>query len=111
METQPAQVFGGVTAVGQDEIRFLDITNELWNGKASPKPKGKQSYPYSITLPGDAAFPERGKKASQMYLLPPSFSERASPAYIDYKLVVTVKKSSLRVNQACVRISSHATER
>ncbi|KAM5531766.1 hypothetical protein V8D89_014536 [Ganoderma adspersum] len=93
-------VFGGVTAVGQDEIRFLDITDELWNAKASPKPKGKQSYPYSITLPGDTTFPERGKKALETFPLPPSFSERASPAYIDYKLVVTVKKGSLRVNQA-----------
>ena len=102
-ETKLAQVFGGVTAGGQDEIRYLDITNELWNARASPKPRGKQSYPYSITLPGDTTFPERGKKASETFPLPPSFSERASPAYIDYKLVVTVKKGSLRVNQAYVR--------
>ncbi len=100
-----------MTAVGQDEIRFLDITHELWNAKTSPKPKGKQSYPYSITLPGDAALPERGKKASQTFPLPPSFSERASPAYIDYKLVVTVKKSSLRVNQVYVPSSLYVTER
>ncbi|KAI1796920.1 hypothetical protein LXA43DRAFT_985107 [Ganoderma leucocontextum] len=92
-------VVAGVTAVGQDEDKFLNITNELWNAKASPKPKGKQTYSYSITLPGDASVPERGKKASQTFPLPPSFSERASPAYVDYKLVLTVKKSSLRVNQ------------
>ncbi|KAI0749677.1 hypothetical protein C8Q80DRAFT_1163385 [Daedaleopsis nitida] len=91
-------VQASVTSVGQDEIRYLDITSELWNAKLSPyKPSGKQSWPYSVTLPTETTISERGKK-SQTYALPPSFSERASPAYIDYRLVVTVKKSSFRVN-------------
>lgn len=95
------QVLAGVTAVGQDEIRFLDLNSVLWSKTASSKTTGKQSWPFSITLPTDTTVSERGKKQqqAQTYPLPPSFSERASPAYIDYRLVVTVKRSSFRVNQ------------
>ena len=39
------------------------------------------------------------KKDEMMYRLPPNFTERASPAYIDYKLIVTVQRGMLRVNQ------------
>ncbi|KAI0671856.1 hypothetical protein C8Q78DRAFT_972602 [Trametes maxima] len=95
-------VTAGVTAVGQEEIRFMDISSELWDSKSSSsKLKGKQSWPYSITLPTECTVPERGKskQPEQVYPLPPTFSERASPAYIDYKLVVTVRKSAFRVNQ------------
>ncbi|KAI0787529.1 hypothetical protein C8Q74DRAFT_1252361 [Fomes fomentarius] len=96
-------VLAGVTAVGQDEVKFLEIRNELWNaGSSSSKPSGKQSWPYKIKLPAEATVIERGKKQQQTeetFPLPPSFSERASPAYIDYRLVVTVKRSSFRVNK------------
>ena len=105
------QVFAGVTAVGQDEIRFLEISKELWNLKSSPQLKGKHSYPYAISLPSDVPVTERGKKPTRTFPLPPSFSERASPAYIDYKLVVTVKKSSFRVNQVYVHMLLNLHER
>ncbi|TBU40330.1 hypothetical protein BD309DRAFT_967722 [Dichomitus squalens] len=98
-KTVTVSVFAGVTAVGQEEVRFLEITHQLWSAKGSPKLPGKHSYPYAITLPSDASVVERGKKPARTFPLPPSFSERASPAYIDYKLVVTVKKGSFRVNQ------------
>ncbi|RPD59528.1 hypothetical protein L227DRAFT_575968 [Lentinus tigrinus ALCF2SS1-6] len=93
-------LLAGVTAVGQEEIRFLDINSVLWSKTASSKTTGKQKWPFSITLPADTTVSERGKKQqAHIYPLPPSFSERASPAYIDYRLVVTVKRSSFRVNQ------------
>ncbi|KAI0326428.1 hypothetical protein GY45DRAFT_1285553 [Cubamyces sp. BRFM 1775] len=95
-------VTAGVTAVGQDEIKFLDVTSELWDARSAPsKLTGKHSWPYSVTLPTECTVPERGKnkQRQQVYPLPPTFSERASPAYIDYKLVVTVRKSAFRVNQ------------
>ncbi|KAI9000455.1 hypothetical protein BD414DRAFT_1082 [Trametes punicea] len=95
-------VTGGVTAVGQDEIKFLDVSSELWNAKSAPsKLVGKQCWPFSITLPAECTVsePGRSKQPQQVYPLPPTFSERASPAYIDYKLVVTVRKSAFRVNQ------------
>lgn len=92
-----------MTAVGQDEIRFLDLCHELWNSKSSTtKRAGKQTFPFSITLPTETTVPEKGKgkQPVQVYPLPPSFSERASPAYMDYKLTVNVKKGSFRVNSA-----------
>ncbi|KAH9847696.1 hypothetical protein C2E23DRAFT_847726 [Lenzites betulinus] len=95
-------ILGGVTAVGQDEIKFLDIPSELWDAKSeSTKLKGKKSWPFSLPLPQECSILERskGKEPQQVYPLPPTFSERASPAYIDYKLVVTVRKSAFRVNQ------------
>jgi hypothetical protein len=39
------------------------------------------------------------KKNEMKYRLPPNFTERASAAYIDYKLFVTVQRGMLRVNQ------------
>ncbi|CDO77950.1 hypothetical protein BN946_scf184720.g4 [Trametes cinnabarina] len=95
-------VVAAVTAVGQEEIRFLDVSAELWNAKSAPsKLTGKQTWPFSITLPAECVNPERGKskQLQEVYSLPPTFSERASPAYIDYKLVATVRKGSFRVNQ------------
>ncbi|KAH9945077.1 uncharacterized protein BXZ73DRAFT_86648 [Epithele typhae] len=92
----------GLTVVGQEEIRFLEIVHELWNAKtASSKPTAKQQFPFSITLPTETDVPEKGKgkQPTQIYPLPPSFSERASPAYMDYRLHVTVKRGALRVNQ------------
>ena len=89
-----------MTAVGQEEVRFLDLNNVLWTKTASSKATGKQAWPFSITLPAETIVFEQGKKQKvQTYALPPSFSERASPAYIDYRLVVTVKRGSFRVNQ------------
>ncbi|KAI0696320.1 hypothetical protein C8T65DRAFT_664032 [Cerioporus squamosus] len=80
-KTVVISVQAGVTAVGQDEIKFLDLNTELWSSKSAPsKPTGRLAWPFSITLPTDATVSERGKKQhSQRYPLPPSFSERASP--------------------------------
>lgn len=93
--------------MGQEEIKFLDVSSDLWDAKSAPsKLKGKQSWPFTLTLPADCSILERskGKQPEQFYPLPPTFSERASPAYIDYKLVVTVRKSAFRVNQTCVMV-------
>ncbi|KAI0636046.1 hypothetical protein C8Q77DRAFT_1101044 [Trametes polyzona] len=95
-------ITAGVTAVGQEEIKFLEVSSELWDAKsASSKPRGKRTWPFTLTLPAECSVPDRGrsKQPPQVYPLPPTFSERASPAYIDYKLVVTVRKSAFRVNQ------------
>ena len=109
----------GVTAVGQEELAFLTISSDLWDNKTGGKAKGKISWPFSITLPSENAVSERPKGRADVYRLPPTFTgklpsmqsltylfleivERASPAYIDYKLVVTVRRGALRVNQTLV---------
>ncbi|KAI0342666.1 hypothetical protein BDW22DRAFT_1357119 [Trametopsis cervina] len=91
---------GAVTAVGQEELVFLTSTQELWDSKTSGKaPSGRQSWPFSIPIPTTADVADKPKAKAETYSLPPTFSERASPAYIDYKLTVTVKRSAFRVNQ------------
>ena len=103
------QIKAGTTLVGQEEELFLNITHDIWNpalghptdDKASPsKLKGQYSWPFSIHLPTETTV--NGFKNKSLFNLPPTFTERASPAYIDYKIVVTVKRPALRVNQTYV---------
>ncbi|OBZ62661.1 hypothetical protein A0H81_15025 [Grifola frondosa] len=96
-----------------DAAKGVSITataGDLWDAKASSsasassgKPKGRQLWPFSVTLPNEVSIAEKSKGKQQpqpqIYPLPPTFSERASPAYIDYKLVVTVRKGAFKVNQ------------
>jgi hypothetical protein len=90
--------------VGQEEELFLDITEPVWT-PASPregKVVGQHTFPFSITIPRDVMIAPVPKAAPKSFPLPPTFSERASPAYIDYKLFVTVRRGRLRVNKQCV---------
>ncbi|KAJ6623969.1 hypothetical protein B0H10DRAFT_2162288 [Mycena sp. CBHHK59/15] len=90
----------GATIVGQEEQLFLNLNQTLWPANedkgASKLAKGKYSWPFTFTLPAKVSPPD----AKGMTIpLPPSFSERASPAYIDYKIVATVKRGAFKVNQ------------
>ena len=92
--------------MGQDEELFLDINESVWT-PASPsegKVVGRRSFPFSITIPRDVTIAPVPKAAPKSFPLPPTFSERASPAYIDYKLLVTVHRGRLRVNKQCVSL-------
>jgi len=91
---------GGVTTVGQDEFQIFDITRELWDAKSSPKPKGKLSWPFSFTLPSEVMASDKIKGKPSPFRLPPSFSERAASAYVDYKFIITVRKGAFKINQA-----------
>lgn len=97
------QIQGGTTFIGQEEEIFLKQEHSLWtpSGKES-KLSGKHTWPFEFTLPTevDVKDGELGKKST--YRLPPSFTERASPAYIDFKIIITVKRGFLRVNQTSV---------
>ncbi|KDQ56974.1 hypothetical protein JAAARDRAFT_58453 [Jaapia argillacea MUCL 33604] len=93
-------VTAGNTAVGQEEETFLNLTQDLWTpSPSSPKLSGKSSWSFSITLPSEVPVAESPKSQPRPFPLPPTFSERASPAYIDYKLVVTIKRGLFKVNQ------------
>ncbi|TDL25704.1 hypothetical protein BD410DRAFT_895932 [Rickenella mellea] len=91
-------ISGEVTSVGQEPQPFLDLSSQLWTG--SKLAAGKQSWPFSIALPKEVNASENPKSdKGKPYPLPPSFSERASAAYIDYKITVTVKRGAFKVNQ------------
>ncbi|KAH9986499.1 hypothetical protein BJV77DRAFT_1080464 [Russula vinacea] len=94
-------VRAGTTAVGQEEELFLDITEPVWTPASSCEGKvvGQHRFPFSITLPRDATIAPVPKAAPKCFSLPPTFSERASPAYIDYRLFVTVRRGRLRVDK------------
>ncbi|KAJ7476021.1 hypothetical protein FB451DRAFT_265026 [Mycena latifolia] len=92
-------VQAGVTAVGQEEQVFLDLSEGLWpaaSDKSGKLAKGKHSWPFAFTLPSTVSPPEAKGAA---IATPPSFSERASPAYIDFRIVATVKRGAFKMNQ------------
>ncbi|KAF8485983.1 hypothetical protein DFH94DRAFT_162838 [Russula ochroleuca] len=99
-------VRAGMTAVGQEEELFLDITEPVWTPASTSEGKvvGQHRFPFSITLPRDATIAPVPKAAPKCFSLPPTFSERASPAYIDYRLFLTVRRGRLRVNK---QLSTH----
>ncbi|KDR78973.1 hypothetical protein GALMADRAFT_64064 [Galerina marginata CBS 339.88] len=90
-------ILAGTTFVGQEEDVFLKKEESLWTGS---KLNGKYSWPFTFKLPKDVLLKEDTR--SETFPLPPHFTERASPAYIDYRLVVTVKRGFLKVNQTLV---------
>ena len=84
---------------------FHEEARELWSsaGSSAKLSGGQYSWPFALTLPTEieVAVGPRGA-AKERFPLPPSFSERASPAYIDYKVTVTVRRGGLRVNNSWV---------
>jgi len=88
--------------VGQEEEVFLTEEQTLWapSGKES-KLSGKHSWLFKFVLPKEVTVEESETKKGS-FRLPPSWTERASPAYIDYKIIVTLKRGFMRVNQTYV---------
>lgn len=94
------EVQAGTTAVGQEEIRFLELKKTLWTpSKGITKLDGKHSWPFNIQLPKEVVVSMAKGKEGKAYPLPPNFTEKASAAYIDYRLVVTIRRGVFRVNQ------------
>lgn len=97
--------------MGQEELIFLDETEILLDTRPQgvvAKLKGLQSWAFEFVLPEEVAVPSvSGRKLNssgeKMYRLPPSFSEKASTSYTDYRLIVTVKRGFLKLDQTCVQ--------
>ncbi|KAG8213462.1 hypothetical protein J3R82DRAFT_11980 [Butyriboletus roseoflavus] len=99
------KITAGTTLVGQEEQLFLNTETNLWIPSMS-LPDGSQvaklatkkySWPFSLALPAEIEVQDQ--KTKKKFPLPTSFSERASTGYIDYKLIVTIKRGMLRVDQ------------
>ena len=91
-----ASVVEPAKAGGKEEAEKTDVGGQQGVGKHRKSKVDKTSGETTRAEKG------KGKQLVQVYPLPPSFSERASPAYLDYKLTVTVKKGAFRVNQTLV---------
>ena len=83
---------------------FLHKTEPIWTPASSKETKvtGKQAYPFSISLPRDVKIQPISNATEKIFLLPPTFNERATPMYIDYKLFVTARHGRLGWNTKCV---------
>ena len=101
------QIHGATTAVGLKEEVFLNKMEPVWT-PASPqegKVVGVHTHAFSITIPPDTEVASAVPKATpKRFPLPPTFSERVSPAYIDYKVCVIMRRGGLRVNDQCASI-------
>lgn len=74
---------------GRRKNLFLDITKPVWT-PASPsegKIVGHQTFPFSITIPARRRDCARSQRST---------NELSAPAYIDYRLFVTVRCGRLR---------------
>ena len=80
----PEKIRAETTVLGQEEECFLDKIEPVWAPASACEGKvvGQHTYPFSITIPCDAMVAPGPKASSKRFSLPPTCSERASPAYI-----------------------------
>ncbi|KAG8736528.1 hypothetical protein FRC10_009214 [Ceratobasidium sp. 414] len=93
---------GERTVVGQDKSpSFLDLRTELWNAnvKWSSGP-----WKFELVLPEEVRVKEYGA-AREVYDLPPSFSVKTVPSFLEYRLTIEVKRGRFRLNSQCVNIT------
>ena len=101
--------------MGQEEKKILHVPQILCDDKdtlAGKSPIGWRSLPFAITLPAENFLADKVKPAAPTpFPLPPSFSEKGSPAYIDYKVIATIRRRGLfKSNQTYVRSARASDE-
>lgn len=96
-------------AVGVDLPPFLELTQHLWsstmgppkNGTVIPKTSsgklsGHHAWPFAIQLPNEVVI--QTDNGPMTFPLPPSCSSKGLSSFIDYKIQVIVRRSTLRVD-------------
>ncbi|KAI9463276.1 hypothetical protein BJY52DRAFT_1254315 [Lactarius psammicola] len=78
---------GASTQLTQESSTFLEISRTL--ARPSGKLSGQASYPFKFVLPDDVTIYE--SNWAMVYPVPPKFQEKGI-VYIDYKIVVTVRR-------------------
>jgi len=96
------EILGSYTTVGQDPIPFLSIEKTIWSASSNepftPKLKGNHVWPFSVELPKTVKISAIPRGHVSEYFLPPSFSERAAPSYLEYKILVTFRRGNFRID-------------
>ena len=100
-------------AVGVDLPPFLELTQHLWSStmgqpkegglipkRSSGKLSGHYAWPFAIQLPNEVVI--QTDSGPMVFPLPPSCSSKALSSYIDYKIQVVVRRSTLRVDNTYV---------
>jgi hypothetical protein len=85
-----------MTHLTQEPGVFLELSNTLVS-QSSGKLEGKHSFPFRFVLPADIAIDE--STWTMVYPLPPKFHEKGF-LYIDYKVLVTVKRGKFSVDNS-----------
>ncbi|KZV63883.1 hypothetical protein PENSPDRAFT_656964 [Peniophora sp. CONT] len=91
---------GSITETGQDEEFFLEKVVDLWKAPDGASSgvikKGRHTLPILVPIPSHGTNPRNSQSS---FPLPPTFSERASPAYINYQVSVSLKKGGFTPNR------------
>ncbi|KAG8771334.1 hypothetical protein FRC12_003671 [Ceratobasidium sp. 428] len=86
---------GERTVVGQDKSpSFLDLRTELWNANTNQSPG---PWSFELALPQDIHIKEHGT-SREVFGLPPSFSVKAVPSFLEYRITVEVRRGRFRLN-------------
>ncbi|KAG9101217.1 hypothetical protein FRC06_003257 [Ceratobasidium sp. 370] len=91
----PTSLCGERTIVGQDKSpSFLDLRTEIWNANTK---QSSGPWKFELVLPEEIRVKEYGT-AHEVYDLPPSFSVKTVPSFLEYRLTVEVKRGRFRLN-------------
>jgi len=85
---------GEITHLTQEPTPFIQLSRSLIK-QPTGKLSGKHIYPYSFVLPDDVTIDE--PNWAMVYPLPPKYHEKGI-LYIDYKIVVTVRRGMFAVD-------------
>ncbi|KAI0255040.1 hypothetical protein BJV78DRAFT_1359029 [Lactifluus subvellereus] len=88
---------GETTQLTQEPHVFLEMSRILV--QSSGKLAGKHSHPFSFNLPNDVTVDE--SNWAMVYPLPPKFHEKGI-LYIDYKIIVTVRRGKFSLDNSLV---------
>jgi len=97
---------GEATHLTQEPHRFLELSQTLTK-QSSGKLSGKLSLPFSFVLPDDVTIDE--SNWAMVYPLPPKFHEKGY-MYIDYKIVVTVRRGMFSVDSSLMTYIAYLPE-
>jgi hypothetical protein len=84
---------------------FYNDIRTLWSPETGENKTtnllGSYSWPFNVTLPREINLQATSSTRGTVSAIksPPSFTSRASPGYIDYRLIVTFRRGALRVDQ------------
>ena len=86
---------GETTHLAQESNIFIELSQTL--AKPSGKLSGRISYPFNFVLPDDLTIHE--SNWAMVYPLPPKFQEKGI-MYIDYRIVVIVRRGMFSIDQS-----------
>ncbi|QRV99579.1 hypothetical protein RhiJN_27598 [Ceratobasidium sp. AG-Ba] len=94
IKTVTIAVLGERTVVGQDKPKFPRLAKRIWNANEK---QPHTPLKFELALPQIAHVVEYGASRED-YDLPPSFSVKAVPSFLEYRLVVGIKRGRFRLN-------------